>query len=120
RRLVEITPASSDVRAVPLPTVDYTLWATFIDGLKNSSQSTKTVLTDLVRVASVTSSTAMPGLSAGTQLRGVVQFDCQATPSATDWSAYRAGTATWSSLAWPQGLYGSQMGGRQAPVAIAM
>jgi len=120
RRLLEITPPSSDARAMPLPTVDYTGWVAFIDGLKQSSQSTKTVLTDLLRVASVTSSVAMPGIGAGTQLRGVLQFDCQVTPSTTDFSTYRAGTTAWSALPWPQGLYGSQIGVRQVRVAIEL
>src|SRR5439155_17320215 len=71
RRLVEIIPAASDTRSVPLPTVDYAGWVAFVNGLKASSQSTKTVLTDLLRVASVATSVPAPGLGAGTQLRGV-------------------------------------------------
>src|SRR5262249_30604869 len=120
RRLLEITPASSDSRPMPLPTVDYTGYLAFIDGLKTSAQSTKTVLTDLLRVSSVTTSTSLPGNTAGTQLRGGVQFDCQMTPTTTDFAAYRTGTAAWNALPWPQGLYGSQIGVRQVGVTIEL
>jgi hypothetical protein len=105
RRLVEVTPAASDVRAMPSPNADYAGWVAFIDGLMTSASSTKTMLTDLLRVATVSSS-----------LRGAVHFECRATPSAASWSAYRSGTTAWNALPWPQGLCGSRMGVRHVQV----
>jgi hypothetical protein len=98
---------------MPLPSADYAAWVAFIDGLMQSGSSTKTVLTDLLRVASVTS-------SGGTNLRGGVQFDCHVSPSMATWAAYRAGTVTWSNVPWPQGLYGPGAGVRQVNVAIEL
>jgi hypothetical protein len=118
RQLVEITPSASDARAMPLPTDDYATWAAFIDGLTKSSSSTKTVLTDLLRVASVTANTG--GSGPVTAFRGAVQFECRAAPSTASWSAYRAGTVAWSDLPWPQGLYGPRTGVRQVSVDIEL
>jgi Tfp pilus assembly protein PilW len=120
RNLVEITPSSSDSRAMPLPTADYAGWAAFIDDLTKSSQSTKTVLTDLLRVSAVAYTIGAFGSGPGNSLRGAVQFDCRVTPSAADWSAYRGGTMAWNALPWPQGLYGSRLGVRQVSVAIEL
>ncbi len=112
RSLVEVTPADTDVRAMPSPNSDYAGWAAFIDGLLKSSSGTKTPLTDLLRVSAVTSGT--------TSLRGAAHFECRAAPSAAEWSAYRAGTLAWDALPWPQGLFGSRMGVRQVHVTIEL
>jgi Tfp pilus assembly protein PilW len=120
RKLVEITPSSSDGRAMPSPATNYTGWVTFIAELVTSSLSTKTVLTDLLRAASVAYTTGPLGSGPGTVLRGAVQFECRVAPSADDWSAYRAGKIAWNDLPWPQGLYGSRMGVRQIAVAMEL
>jgi hypothetical protein len=117
RQLVEIIPSAGDARAMPLPSDDHAAWAIFINGLKSSGSSTKTVLTELLRVANVTSNT---GSGPVTALRGGVQFECRAAPSAASWSAYRAGTVAWNALPWPQGLYGPRTGIRQVSVDVEL
>jgi hypothetical protein len=121
RTLAEITPASGDTRSMPLPTADYAGWVAFIDGLMRSASSTKTTLTDLLRAASVASgSSGPPPAGPETRLRGAAHFECRVAPSAADWASYRSGTLAWGSLAWPQGLYGSQAGVRQIHVDVEL
>jgi hypothetical protein len=102
-QLLEITNPS-DTRTVPAVT-DQTDWASNILAMKQSTTATKVVLTNLLRTASVTS---------GSTLRGVVRFASRSYPTNTEWSNYQAGTATWPSLSWTQGVYGSLTGLSQA------
>ena len=106
-QLLEITNPT-DTRTVPVVT-DQTDWASNILAMKQSSTATKVVLTNLLRTARVNS---------GSTLRGVVRFVSRCYPTATEWSNYQAGTATWPSLSWAQGTYGSLTGLRQVWVRI--
>jgi hypothetical protein len=104
--LLEIT-SPSDSRSLPLDQAGVSPYRQMIDDLKTSASSQKVVLTDLLRVAS-----ADIGGIAGR--RGAVRFEQELRPSAAAWSQYKAGTLTWNSLVWPQGLGGSKSGLRQA------
>lgn len=101
--LLEITNPS-DTRQVPALSATST-WDTELANLKSSTTATRTILTDLMRTASASSGT--------TGLRAALRFEVDMRPTATEWANYKASTATWQSLSWPQGLYGSTTGVRQ-------
>src|SRR5262249_31630282 len=69
-------------------------WRTLITTLMSRSDVQKTALTDLLRTAKAASE------------RGCVRFSAVSAPTATEIANYRAGTATWSSLAWPLDVRG--------------
>jgi len=118
RQLLEITPASSDTRPMPSPNTEYVTWVSFIEGIKKSSSSTRTVLTDLLRVSAL--SNIVSGSGNTSRLRGAAHFECRPTPSAADWAAYRGGSVAWANLSWPQGLYGSKKGVRHVAVTMEL
>jgi len=107
-RLLEIT-APNDNRTIPLTeSLNSALWRNNLAALKVASTSKKTVLTDLLRTATPTSSSTK---------RGVVRFEHDMRPTWQDW--YNA-SITWSNLAWPQDLYSQDTGVRQAWVKIEL
>jgi hypothetical protein len=73
--------------------------------LTSRSNAVKVELTNLLR-------TAATSASANASLRGCIRFRYSAAPSDTELANYRAGSATWMSLAWPQDLAGKTMGVR--------
>ena len=109
-RLLEIT-IPNDSRPAPLNEELNGTWRSQLQLLKRSPDAKRVVLTDLVR-------TALP--DKGAARRGAVRFERSLQPSASAWAAYRAGTTTWNNLAWPQGLYGENVGTRQAWVRIEL
>jgi type II secretory pathway pseudopilin PulG len=116
-RLIELRDAnnSSEVPAV----ADAAAWQYLISMMKMSAMSgmdsRATVLTDLMRQAAVTDSS---GISRGQ--RGCIRFEQTLRPSAAEWQAYKAGSATWQSLPWAQGIYGTSVGQRQALCRIEL
>ncbi len=110
-RLLEVT-APTDMRTVP-PFDDDAGWAAETAALKNSSASRRVTLTDLLRTAVVPEA-----LDGGP--RGAVRFEWRLRPSSGEWADYRSGTLTWDQLSWVQGIYGSQVGLRQAWVRIEL
>ena len=111
-QLLEIT-APADNRSLPLnDQLNQSPWRQILEEIKTSTTSQRVALTDLVRVCS----TGGPRThtSAVNTLRGAVRFELELRPSAAEWQQFRAGTRTWDSLSWPQGVYGSQTGLRQA------
>jgi hypothetical protein len=110
--LIELT-APSNNSTIPLDsTLQTTAWRSTLNALKTASSSKKTVLTTLLRTASVSSgSGSLPTGMAN--LRGAVRFELTVTPSAATYSSYLAGNTTWANLPWPAGMYGSQFGLRQ-------
>lgn len=107
-RLLEIT-APTDNRTIPLTeSLNSTLWRNNLAAIKTASTSKKTVLTDLLRTATPTSSSA---------LRGAVRFEHDMRPTWQDW--YNSSIA-WSNLSWPQHLYSQDTGVRQAWVRIEL
>jgi hypothetical protein len=109
-RLLEIT-APTDTRVTPALT-DTSAWLSNINTIKTSNIVTKTVLTDMLRVADAGSVTS--NNSNSSQLRGAVRFHVTVRPSQSDWASYQAGTTAWSALPWVQGINGSQAGLRQS------
>ncbi|MBI2478057.1 MAG: hypothetical protein HYV60_05240 [Planctomycetia bacterium] len=81
----------------------------------SGSDSSAAVLTDLMRVAEVTNSSGR-----SVAKRGCVRFEQGLRPSAAEWQAYRAGSVSWSSLPWVQGISGTTFGQRQALCQIEL
>lgn len=100
--LLEIT-SRSDLRTVPALN-NASQWASELAALKSGNISRKTVLTDLLRTASASSSGAN---------RGCARFETVLRPSASELASFRAGTKPWNELSWPQHWYGQTTGMRQ-------
>lgn len=99
--------APQDSRTIPLDaSLNQSPWIETIAAVKTDAQSECVVLTNLLRAATVSGNKAAQ--------RSAVRFVQELQPSADEMTAYRAGTQTWSSLAWPQGMYGTQTGMRQS------
>lgn len=110
-QLVEIT-APSDSREIPLTNeLNQSPWKSQLAGIKTSSQSTKVVLTELLR----TSQNAI-----GTSQFGAIRFERELRPSDSEWDAYQGAVITWSDLSWPQGMYGANRGTRQVWMRVEM
>jgi prepilin-type N-terminal cleavage/methylation domain-containing protein len=88
-------PALSDTSAIQ----------TVIDALKVGANSTKTVLTPLLRTASISASEAP---------RGAIRFEVRWQPTAEQWAEFVAGDTEWSQLPWAQGIHSNSTGLRQA------
>ncbi|MBC8356511.1 MAG: type II secretion system protein [Planctomycetes bacterium] len=116
-RLVEIRDSSNNSQVPALS--NNAEWQYLIDMLKNSAsygvESNIAVLTDLLRVAAATSQVGGP---AGK--RGCVRFEQALRPSDAQWQAYKAGSTSWGSLPWAQGIYGATVGQRQALCRIEL
>jgi Tfp pilus assembly protein PilW len=108
-RLLEIRPASSNTSVVPAAT-NSSSWATLVNTLVAAQTSTKTLLTDRVRTASLASST---GSTTSSSLRGCVRFLLLSSPTDAELASYRTGSLAWSDLSWPLNLYGTQTGVRR-------
>lgn len=110
--LVELT-APTNTQTFPLDsaTLNTSTWRSAISAIKTSSSSQKVLLSDLLRTASS---------SGGSGLRGAVRFYCDLHPTATEWSNYQAGTLAWTNIAWPQGLFSTAGGLRQAAVRVEL
>jgi hypothetical protein len=104
--LVEITNPSEPATTTYAAT-DATNWRTLVTTLASRSNAVKVELTSLLRTAATSNSSSAT-------YRGCVRFRANYAPSATEMTNYRAGTATWTSLAWPQDLAGKTMGVRSA------
>jgi hypothetical protein len=101
-QLLEIT-SPADTRVVPAIT-DLVTWSTELTNLKTGLASQKVLITDMLRTATPTG---------GTTARGAVRFTVELHPTASEWASFRAGTLTFNSVHWAQGIYGSQTGLRQ-------
>jgi len=106
--LLEIR-SPTELLAVPSAN-DMTSWRTLIDRLKNSTTTTKIMLTDRLR-ASPASGSYSDSLNSS-DLRSNVRFRRLMAPSDTEWSQYRAGTRTWQTIDWPLDSYRSTSGTR--------
>jgi len=116
-RLIELRNPN-DTSEVPV-VANISGWQNLISIMKTSavasSDSRAVVLTDLMRMADVTDPS---GKSFGQ--RGCVRFEQMLRPSAAEWQAYKAGSASWQSLPWVQGIYGASFGQRQALCRIEL
>jgi len=107
-QLIEVR-APSENTSVPAAS-DASGWRTLTDRLKSSTTTTKTLLTDRLRVAPITGNYT-DSLSPS-DLRGEVRFRRLMAPSDSEWSQFKAGTRTWQSLPWPLDSYRSTSGTR--------
>jgi hypothetical protein len=112
-QLLEIT-SPNNTGTVPAIT-DTTDWATDLAAMKTGTSSTQTLLTDLMRSNSPSSSG-----SAASALAGCVRFVTVLNPTASDWANYNAGTLTWANMSWAQGICGSTTGLAQCWVRIEL
>lgn len=105
--LIEVT-APDDARTVELneAALNTSAGRSFIDSLKKASSSVKTQLTPLLATAAVATSNSA-------SLRGCVRFECELHPSTTELANVRSGSASWTSLNWPQNLFSNVCGLRQ-------
>ena len=118
-RLMELR-FPGDTRTVPAA-ADLVAWASELAHLKSSPDTRRTLLTDLLRRASVYSVASPPDPNLSGPLRGAVRFEPVYRPSLEQWDAYKnTGVPTWDELPWVQGIQGSQTGLRQAWVRIEL
>ncbi len=110
-QLLELT-VPNDTRTVPPPS-DTAAWITALRQLKQSADTQRLVLTDLVRTATLPESANMP-------VRGAVRFEQRLRPSDDDWQGYLAGSTDWEELPWVQGLYGTNTGMRQSWMRVEL
>lgn len=101
--LLEIT-FPSDPHIVPDPSNE-AAWLAEAAAMKGSARGVRTVLTNMLRTAQVT--------NLATSARGVVRFAVRYRPSEGEMTAYAAGSTDWDDMAWPQGIYTSNVGLRQ-------
>jgi type II secretory pathway pseudopilin PulG len=104
-KLVEIR-VPSDTRTVPAVS-NTAQWAVEIEAIRKNKSVEAVTLTTLLRTATVSGSGA-------SRWRGVVRFAQRLRPNDTQWAQFKAGTLAWNDLYWVQGLFGSQVGLRQA------
>jgi hypothetical protein len=95
-----------DTTEVP---ADTSVLATEIDLIKADADATRVVLTDLMHVGEVTELAA----HARGRQRGAVRFEVAYRPSESEWTQFKAGNLAWTSIQWPQSIYGSDSGLRQ-------
>jgi prepilin-type N-terminal cleavage/methylation domain-containing protein len=86
-----------------------------VDAILASGTTTKTVITDRLDIATTGGSTSvrLAELLTDNGARGMLRFRIIMSPSATQWSEYKAGTRTWSNIDWPLDQYGSNFGSRR-------
>ena len=96
---------TSDIATVSFS--DTSILKTAITRLKAAATSERVVLTDFLRIASLTD-------GASTVRRSALRFEVELAPTRSQWSSYQAGTTNWSDLSWAQGIYGLTTGMRQS------
>ncbi len=107
-QLLEIR-APQDTRPIPLDeSLNQSPWPETIAALKKDAQTQRVVLTNLLRISAASGSKAL------SLQRPAVRFHYELRPSAAELADYRSGAIAWNALSWPQALYGSQTGIRQA------
>ena len=103
-RLVELR-APGNTNPCPDP-ADEAGWLALVSAIRSSAQSEKTELTSRLRTAA----------ASGNELRGCLRFEILMSPSASDWSQYRAGTLGFKDMDWPLDYYSTQTGIRRVVV----
>lgn len=104
-RLLELT-VPGDSRVVP-SVADAAAWRSEVANMQTRNDAQRVVLTDLLRAAALNNGPTVA-------LCGAVRFEQRLCPSDLELSQFRAGTASWSSLTWPQGLFTPNSGVRQS------
>lgn len=98
-----------DSRTVPAIT-NVTAWQAELAAIKASGSATGVRLTDRMR-------TCTSG-ELGERPRAALRFEARYRPSLQEYAAYKAGTTAWTAIAWPQSMYGPNVGLRQAWLRI--
>lgn len=98
-----------DTRTVPAIT-DVSAWQAELAAIKASATATAVRLTDRMR-------TCTSG-ELGERPRAALRFEARYRPSLEEYAAYKAGTIAWTAIAWPESMYGPNMGLRQAWLRI--
>jgi hypothetical protein len=113
-QLLEIR-APQDTRTIPLDeSLNESPWWEMVAAIKTDAQSQRVVLTDLLRVAKVTSSKLISAR------RAAVRFIHELRPATEELDEYRNGGLPWADLAWPQGMYSPQTAMRQSWLRIEL
>jgi len=94
--LIEVTNPSEPATTTYAAT-DTANWRTLVTTLCSRNNAVTVELTNLLR-------TAATSTGASATHRGCVRFRYSSTPSNTELANYRAGSASWTSLAWPQDI----------------
>jgi hypothetical protein len=86
-----------------------------VDSILSAGNATKTVITDRLDIATTGTSTnvRLAELLTDNASRGMLRFRVIMSPSAAQWSEYKAGTRTWTNLDWPLDQYGTNFGNRR-------
>ena len=89
---------------------------TVVAAALSSANSTKTVISDRLGIATTGAgtSTDLTTLLADPASRGMLRFRILMAPSATQWAEYKAAaTRTWNNVDWPLDQYGANFGNRR-------
>ncbi len=105
-QLLEITVVG-DSRRVPSLT-NTSAWATEIAAIRQNPLNARVALTDLLQTFSTPHATT----------RGALRFAARLKPSDASYAQYKAGTITFQSVDWAQGICGGQEGLRQSQLRI--
>ncbi len=105
-RLLEIT-VPTDNRPVP-PMSDSAAWSSAVAAIRQSDDAQQVELTDLLHVAAVSDA------NGPASRRGAVRFEAELHPTENELGEFRAAALAWEDIAWPQSIYGSEFGLRQA------
>jgi hypothetical protein len=84
-------------------------WKDTVASMIASPTSQKVVLTDLLRIAS----TSTTDNSDSNLWRGCLRFESEMNPTRSDWEDYLGGFEEWEKVSFAQGIRGSQTGLRQ-------
>lgn len=86
-----------------------------VDAMLSSSSSTKTVITERLDIATTGNGTGirLTDLLADSAARGLLRFNVIMSPTASQWSEYKAGSRSWANIPWPLDQYGTDTGNRR-------
>ncbi len=85
-----------------------------VDAMLASASSTKTVITDRLEIATTGNGMVVRRSDrlADSTSRGMIRFRIIMSPTATQWTEYKASTRTWANIDWPLDQYGTSTGNR--------
>ncbi len=88
---------------------------TVVDSLLASPNSTKIAITQRLDIATTGNGTVirLDDLLADSGSRGKIRHRIIMSPTAAQWSEYRANTRTWANIDWPLDQYGTSIGSRR-------
>jgi hypothetical protein len=101
--------------AMPLAGTSQVTLNAAVDTMLASANSTKTVISDKLGVATTGNGTdqRLSVLLADSAGRGKLRFRIIMSPTSTQWSEYKGATRTWTNIDWPLDEYGTAYGTRR-------